>query len=203
MENSKKGSAVLVTFIGIVVLVAAGGYYFVSQKDRPIIVEETSQWKTYTNTKYGYKISFPDSFSDYGIVVGQGKGVPAVKTNGTGTQDGVVLSKNNLAVFDPEIYKESIVIERENGEFFIKDAKSVDDFWSRIKKTDNDGNIVNKYTESKIIDGIKFIIYEQKNLNIWEPQALFYYNNNFFSVSGSGINRELFDQMLSTFKFQW
>jgi hypothetical protein len=57
---------------------------------------------------------------------------------------------------------------------------------------------INKFVEKKMINGVDFIFFDQ----LGAPQAIFMYNGKFFWVRGhSTIERKLFNQIVSTFKF--
>lgn len=68
----KKGFASFALIAIIVVLVAIGGYFAWSKKpnqhieNKSLLTEvssPTADWKTYTNTKYGYEIKYPKDFT--------------------------------------------------------------------------------------------------------------------------------------------
>lgn len=75
----QKGFALPLILIGILLvsLIGAGGYYFYQNKYFPKTSipqpspqpqkDETSDWKTYTNTKYGYSIKYPEEYMPYGL----------------------------------------------------------------------------------------------------------------------------------------
>jgi len=60
MKNKRQSGFVLpMAILIVVVLIVAGGvgYYFYK-----ISVDETANWKTYTNTKHGYQLKVPNDF---------------------------------------------------------------------------------------------------------------------------------------------
>jgi hypothetical protein len=72
MKNYKKGSATLIVFIIVLVVIAGLGYYIYTQKNtsQQLVSEDQStkntdqtvNWKTYLNTKYGFKFKYPANF---------------------------------------------------------------------------------------------------------------------------------------------
>lgn len=48
-----------------VILIGGGAYYFKQQAkpvSKPVAVDATANWKTYTNTTYGYTLRYPDTY---------------------------------------------------------------------------------------------------------------------------------------------
>lgn len=56
MKNSQKGSATVILLVVLVVVLAGGLVYFAFLKKPG---EVTANWKTYTNTKYGFEVKYP------------------------------------------------------------------------------------------------------------------------------------------------
>ena len=73
MKNNKKGFANMILIGVIIALVAVGGYFAFVKKYKPITQEQTtsllvpvttndtSNWKTYINIKYGYEFKYPEN----------------------------------------------------------------------------------------------------------------------------------------------
>jgi hypothetical protein len=207
MKNYKQGFAPLLIII-LVVAIGAGGYYYSTMDtaevtpteiDKPIMQVEVDT-STYVNTKYRYQFSFPSFYRAYEQDVSKGKGTPLVQVLRQGDRDLVVISENNLTIPDAQ-WGSNIIIERQNGDYFIKGSKTVDDYWNRLAKTNDSGELVNKFTSESSIDGVKFIFFQQKENNEWLPQALFYHNGNFFWVRGTDVSQKEFNEIVATFKF--
>jgi hypothetical protein len=131
-----------------------------------------ADWKTYANTKYGFKFSYPSKWEAFGSTNSSGRDTKYIKvTNDEGEY--VVLSPINLA--NPDIYpsdRESLWVTRENGEYFIKDSKTVDDFWAKLSKNDKDGKLVNNFQKKRMIEGVDFILFQQYNWNTTLQQSI-------------------------------
>ncbi len=167
-------------------------------------VDETANWKTYKNDKYGFEIKYPSAWYSY-IRLAMDR-----YANATGQDEfvsfGSVNPIDNLNQ-DEIDHAQGIYIERQNGSYYA-DSKVVDDFWNKLAKNDSKGTLVNKFKESKVINGEKFIIFDQYSWElvsqkyIWTPQAVFMHNRNIFWVRpSSNVSQLIFDQVLSTFKF--
>jgi hypothetical protein len=66
MKKSQRGYAPI--FLIVIVVIALGTtMYFLSHKDtlQTAIVSDTKEWKTYTNTKYGFEFKYPANLSVY------------------------------------------------------------------------------------------------------------------------------------------
>jgi hypothetical protein len=83
MKNNQKGFANIILIGVIIILVVVGGYFLWSQKSKPAVEQpvqtptitqtdttittpttndKTANWKTYTNSKYGFEFKYPASF---------------------------------------------------------------------------------------------------------------------------------------------
>lgn len=63
MKNSQK-----ILIVILIVIIAIGGYFTLKTKQQPIAqqilvtsVDDTVNWKTYINTKYGYEFKYPEN----------------------------------------------------------------------------------------------------------------------------------------------
>ncbi|MDP2655828.1 MAG: hypothetical protein Q8P17_04940 [bacterium] len=61
MKTSRKGfiSPLLLVLI-VVLLIGGGAYAYVQNKGNQSETTQTSDWKTYTSTKYGFSLKYPD-----------------------------------------------------------------------------------------------------------------------------------------------
>ncbi|MFA6919101.1 MAG: hypothetical protein WC244_03265 [Patescibacteria group bacterium] len=50
----------IILILGIIILICVVGYFVFAKQSAP--QDETANWKTYTNTRYGYSIKFPMDF---------------------------------------------------------------------------------------------------------------------------------------------
>jgi hypothetical protein len=120
MEN-EKGNAILVGFL-IIVIVALAGFggffaykYFTLQKSP---TTQTSDWKNYTNTEFGFSMTFPESWKGYTIAksIWNGQGIEAPVENTK--YSGVLLTIKNpqtttqqawqdipIMVFTPDVWQ--------------------------------------------------------------------------------------------------
>lgn len=171
-----------------------------------IVQGETADWQIYRNKEYGFEVKLPGNWSIFDpIGSDQYRKLDLISNTETAIFTPIDLLENPFLIEEEAWLK----INRENGEYFIKDSKDVDDFWNKLgKKNERTGEIVNRFIERKIIDDVEFIFFEQYawqtslQKQIWIPQALFMYGENFFWVRGSAkVSLIFFNQMLSTFRF--
>jgi len=69
---SQKGFVNIVLIVVVVAIIIAGGYFIMSKRQTPTnqgqeppALNQVSDWKTYTNEKYGFEISYPPSAEFY------------------------------------------------------------------------------------------------------------------------------------------
>lgn len=67
MKNNPK----LFASIILIAVVAVGGYFVLTKRSPQI---DTSNWKTYTNSQYGFSITLPDSWKGYTVSNSQWEG---------------------------------------------------------------------------------------------------------------------------------
>lgn len=167
--------------------------------------DPTANWKTYTSDKWGFEIKYPNDWSVFWSEWTPGGA--KYHAENISRQGIIILAEKQPKDFvDLEVA--NVVIELQNSESLSKNSNTVDDFWNKLGKKDEvTGEIINRFVEKKTINGVSFIFFEQYNWNvknqkkIWEPQSLFMYKGNFFWVRGNTIDKELFTQIISTFKF--
>ncbi|MBP6858681.1 MAG: IPT/TIG domain-containing protein [Candidatus Pacebacteria bacterium] len=167
-----------------------------AQKNSELVDSGTKDFdsKLYINTKYNYSLYYPKSFFAFEWP-GKQKGERPYLVERTGDKDMVLMTPYSLLseTWDSTEYLDSpwLRINRENGTAWITGSNSVDDFWSKLSKVDERGNIVNVFLKKESIGGVDFIVFNQKNWDIssqsylWALQALFMYNGNFFWISSS------------------
>ncbi|MGC9603417.1 MAG: hypothetical protein ABSF47_03025 [Minisyncoccia bacterium] len=166
------------------------------------ISADTSDWKTYLNNKYGYGVNYPKDWYAF-VPVFQDRTV-----NPTGKDENIDFGSINLLENKTiDATYQNIYIDRENGSYYA-DSKTVDDFWNKLGKTDDKGNLANKFKEERFINGEYFVLFDQYGWEVrvqkylWSPQAVFMHGGNIFWVRPSfNVSEELFNSFLSTFKF--
>lgn len=233
MKNLQKGFIGLPVLIAIVlgIIVLGGGTYFFMQQQSSsqvsptsnsqsqqqpsqpttsitpssVSTKEISNLKTYRNEKYGYSFNYPKSYSAFEWP-GQYKGEKPYLVVAVGNKDSMEITPVDLLNTDDALGSSWLRVNRENGTAWISGSKIVDDFWSKLSKMDDKGNVVNVFVKKQSTHGIDFIIFNQKNWDIssqsylWSPQALFMYNGNFFWVSSSPqMGKDTFDSILNSF----
>jgi len=70
MKNNQKGFANVVLIGVLVILIGIGGYFVLKEKQSPVVQQvpitsagEIANWKTYTNTQYGFEFKYPETYS--------------------------------------------------------------------------------------------------------------------------------------------
>ena len=220
MKNSQKGFIGFPVLIAIVlglVVVGGGAYFLVHQQSSSQTPSEnkdtlqlasttdTEKLKTYRNEKYGYSFNYPKQYFAFEWP-GQTRYEKPYLVVAVGNKDSMIITPMDLLTTEDSIEGSWLRVNRENGTAFISGSKVVDDFWSKISKTDNKGNEVNVFVKKQSIHGIDFLIYNQKNWDrssqsyLWSPQALFMYKGNFFSVRPSQqMDKDTFYSILNSF----
>jgi len=66
--NFQKGISLVVVVIILAVIFIGGGAYYFKQQAKPIVADATANWKTYTNTQYGFSIKYPEELETIQIV---------------------------------------------------------------------------------------------------------------------------------------
>lgn len=208
---NKQGFVKIVLIILVIALVGAVGYFgLVKNRNHPtqqitpssltnnkILVKDL---KSYINTKYGFSFKYPKDLNAYEWQPNSEKYALLTLVTKKGTGNNIVLS--SLDYTDENVdygHDESYIrIIEENGTYFLKNATDAEGFWNNLGGKET----VNKFLEKKTINGIKFIIFKQQNRDIWSYQALFANQGKFFSIeAGDLISKELFDSLVSSFKF--
>ncbi len=67
MKNNTK---ILIIIIILIIVIIIGGYFALKPKQQPVVqqvpktfLDKTSNWKTYANTKYGFKFDYPSNMA--------------------------------------------------------------------------------------------------------------------------------------------
>jgi hypothetical protein len=179
----------------IVILIALGiGGYILYQKQyqslsqQVLQIDEMSSWKTYTNTKFGYSIKYPDKWEfiidERSIWIS-----PYPKDNDPSSYYGgisisVVDNPENLSITD-------FNKERQRGRG-IKTGLLEESDYKQIKVNDLDGLIISG-SQVPQPGGGDAEIFIKKGLNI--------YVLTHFIGKGKTVSDEEFNKILSTFKF--
>lgn len=146
--------------------------------------DPTANWKTYTNTKYGYEAKYPQSWYLYETKIAPATvGFWIEKTEGEAS--GVWVSVHeNLSRLTPE-------------EWWDKDIKKAANYQDLLNKTIREDRLVNGYSA--------FFVQTDKD---WQsrPGTWIFLNKDekiyeIFTNFTEGANYMIFDQILSTFKF--
>jgi hypothetical protein len=204
-KNSKKTMIfiIIIIFIAICILLFIKKLYFTSNEELlnkqtdQLINEsnETDNWQTYENNKYGYEVKYPENWFVFWSQ--HTPGGPIYYQEDVDQQERIILAPEY-----PDKYNflndNRIRIDRQNGEFFIKDSNIVDDYWDKLGKVNKrTGEVTNKFINKETINNIDFIIFEQHG----DSQALFMYKGEFFWVRGEKIETNLFNKIIHTFEF--
>lgn len=190
MRSTRSGFAQILILIGIlVVALATGAYYFGNLKSKPLLSPfaspgSTENWKTYTNEKYSYSIKYPSNYSNpFDATVGD------------------YLSLIFINASKPEENRDNRIIIGVSNRTLIKEAE----FHSKPKEGMENFILVEK--RDVLGDGTKLIIRTKFTLKATavEPESkedytvmLYRFNNYTYFV---GVDTDIADQILSTFKF--
>lgn len=173
--------------------------------------DESADWKIYTNTQYGFSLNYPEIYFAFEWP-GLQKGERPVLVETTGNKGSVLFTTHDLRIEESWQYdylsSPYFRITRENGSAWISGSNTIDDFWSKLGKTDEKGTVVNVFVKKESIGGVDFIIFNQKSWNttaqsdLWSLQGIFMHNGNFFWVRPSPkLSQDDFYSILRSFKF--
>jgi hypothetical protein len=184
----QRGFAVIYLLIGIVLILAFGGVYYLGKTSnlpspisnpvvtpKPTSINETANWKTYTNNDLGYVLKYPANWSVSNNCEGEQSNsdyVCILSSEGIGLQ---IYNKgpiNNLS-FDLNDYPNPFC--QPGGPITISDCNAVD--YKGIKGATRN---VNNKKEIVIFKGKKVLV---------------------DIILKDELNKELLTQILSTFKF--
>jgi len=168
--------------------------------------DQTASWEIYKNNKYGYELKYPKGWFVFWSKWTEGG--PLYYKEEIDQRDDVIIASKYPRAYQEMNSLNWIQISKQGG-IWTENSNTVDDFWNKLGKKDpQTGEIINRFVEKKRINNTDFIFFEQYNWSVksqkkvWEQQALFMYNREFFWVRRSEImDAKLFTQMLSTFKF--
>ncbi len=205
MKNTRKGFVNIVLIGMVATLLAIGGYFVLVKKSEPIIqqptstptqtetpislkpipksptpiVDKTENWKTYTNTDYGFEIKIP---SDWTVESGNSKG------GGGLTFYSQASRIKNLAKIEE--------CKNKSNSGFVPCVLAIEDMHFAGANYSFD-HLNNK---QETINGVEWTAiggtYEGLAYQTKQGKSLFY-----FSVVGYPENKEKLAKILSTFKF--
>ncbi|MFA6353918.1 MAG: hypothetical protein WCW93_03220 [Candidatus Paceibacterota bacterium] len=197
MENNQKGFVGMGIIIAIIAVLAIGGVaYYVGTKNNPALqnvpennsqsqidnnaststIDKTANWKTYTNTKYGFEVKYPENYS---IIYTSGDSHITFRSNGSCQSP---VSEGGEWPIDCQAY--DILIQQnaiggpEMSKIFINGIQAE-------KFTDSSGMWSN---------GTQILVQFQKGQN-WYIQTFT------FNQSKSQTAEGIMNKILSTFKF--
>ncbi len=193
-NKQKQGFAPIILILAIVVALGLGGYYLSKQnKTSSVIpaVDKTADWKTYTNTKYGFEFKYPNL------------------TNWQVKEAGNYVSIYNYDVdnapgreFDPVANRGNFKIEINKDDKFSDVTKWFEQYKKQLGPNDTYPVIQN--TKTIEINGNKGIYYEEVGRITTGAVIIQNQNGNLIHFYGGldyFANKNYFDQILSTFKF--
>lgn len=200
----------------IVLLIAlgVGGYFFLESRRidyvmQPIPVTvssnesstsaETTNWKTYTNTKYGYRFQYPNNYI-------LNNGVSNIKTDGDSIPQIFVKLKEADGKYDDIFYVKIINKSPQSGDF-------TPDVYSNIFNTYTNLFLSSKVGENIVIPYMTKLTFTRLvDKTVGEKSAMVFRGNSFgddiivvntnkyiYIFPGSGNN--IYQQILSAFKF--
>ncbi len=226
----QRGFSAILILVGVLIMaaVAGGAYYFgrqtvsnpqpqnpvvVSQTPQPTSVsqatpipspDQTTNWKTYTNTKYGYSFKYPPER----VIKGGGR-----TTSPTDTPESILLDWPPGTQGDnyPDFYVDVIT-----GNNSLSSTYNYDGFMENLNqyKTTSIGETVSppnqpfngKFTRKNDTEvvGLKAKVFIEPNFH--DTRIVLYKNNYYYIIGGYNTNftdtqGTHFNQILSTFKF--
>lgn len=195
----QKGFIPVLLIIGILIIVVLGGIYYFNTSNISKSQDQTANsdlteadWKTYTNTKYSYSLKYPDKW----YVISPGSdGAESINIQNYSEAD-VTQQEKQRVELSPGRLNIAIGIYEEN----ITSSISLLD-WLKV----------NGHYESALIgipDTTEYIIISGKSILKLNYQNAAYYifsngKNVFYSyyAPNNSLLKNIFDQILSTFKF--
>lgn len=155
-----------------------------------VVDNQSTNWKTYTDTKYEYQINYPDDWqkNELALIVG--------------SQNGKEIDDNVVELSSKSIYR--VIIDSENNEISMPLDKSINDLI--IKNS----NIFLDKNQSTKVAGLPTIAVDSQNEGNNIVTYYFIYNNKAYSISTYTSGQEnytfgepakIYNQILSTFKF--
>lgn len=227
---NQKGQTQVLILAGIVLVIAvAGGIFFLGRitlprqdssgqaapkPQTPVVAPQpsstpsptttpdpTANWKTYTNTKYGFTLEYPNDW----VVKSENKTVDSSTTRTTIQSSDLAIEEINIPGVGGEqvINGSKLEISASNNENFTS-YEQLKDFM----ENEYTGFPLNYFTSSKeiIVDGIKSTIKSGRKIRTLALGSSFVY---FFkdgvtynlTFTNSQDDDRIFNQILSTFKF--
>ena len=219
---NQRGNFLLIIGVIVLILVIGAGGYFLYQKQtsKPTnssqisppttspTLDETANWKTYTNAKYGYSFKYPPKLTSIELSPDKGEMVVSIAGKSEGSSDeGYYTGLFNISSFIPgdtlydsdEIAKELLALkvgdQYQPADRLIGNLTSTYPTYKRLSGMTISG-VQAKVFETKSTDGglLKKFYVSNKDTN-------YLIVSDFYSTQSEYYPQELYDQILSTFKF--
>ena len=136
---------------------------------------DTSNWQTYRNEEYGFEVKYPENLKIYKTEMAYGQNA------------GYEIN----FMEEEKLYGTSIKI------FKINQGETNKEAFDRINKVE----LTNVIKDKKMIAGIEAEYYRNIPSHNSYDEVFFVYNDYFYGVSKYAIGEDIFDQILSSFKF--
>lgn len=213
VQTAPKQSSFLITFLSILLLIScliAGFFayqtqslvkeltvYKLQQEETPAATaspDPTADWETYTNTKYGYEIKYPNIWRADSLSQGT-MGTGSVES--TGVDDFLQISLSGQLIPSLNINIETIITSLEK-----EIEKKI-----KIMNTSHNPDYKNIKQYEKELNGTKVLVLESDRGDFHTKTNYFSSLNNKYFILVEQIDntdveyKETLDQILSTFKF--
>lgn len=232
MKNTQRGIVSLPVLIAMLIILIVLGVVYLALVHKPkqtqnlgvtgnnvgeMPIDTTS--KIYINNVYGFKFSYPSSYTAFESLEGKWGTPTPVASGGIAGKDtsgdvySLILSPLNYGdASDPS----SITIFEENGSSIYDDhVITVKHFWSVIDKDNTINNPTAKLIGYKTVNGIDFVLFQVRNFRtiridpsnghvtetVWTPRAIFVADGRFFSISaGPDTPEQVFNSIVDSFQ---
>lgn len=190
MNMNQKGFTNIVLIVVIVAIVAVGGYFVFVKKSEPIAQQqpisknETVNWKTYTNSHYGFELALPASWKAEDIV-----------NRVDGGQDYTAFSSSET--------QQKTIAENERCKAPNCDSEySAYDFIFMYQSKSGVGGADTGTVKKEQIGTTVFTRYVISGMSTFDVYEVVYNGHIFsFSTSDNKTAKDYLHQILSTFKF--
>ena len=163
--------------------------------------DSTADWKTYTNTRYGFELKYLPTLTAFRAVAQDNP--LAVK----GDEQQFFIIKNSMDISSGISFEINTLGSIQLGTFY-KSAKNLDDYLNLLSDKNDKGEIIRRFVRDTKIGGRDAKWYEINEWNtslqafVWNPDVYFQNNNDIYNIRVSvTLDPAIRDQILSTFKF--